>query len=59
MLHHGSVVASSELNKRNLTLNFLLPSIVFYNKIFVLVIIFTALSFLRLIKIRQFGYIRI
>ena len=43
------------INKRiltltlSLTLNLLLPSIVSYNKIFVLIMIFTALSFLRLI----------
>ena len=53
MLHHGSVESSSEYNKRNLTLtltfNVLLPSNVFHNKIFVLIIIFMALSFLRLI----------
>ena len=53
MLHHGSLGTRSEKNKRNLTLrltlNLLLPSIVFYNKICVLIIIFTALSFLRLI----------
>ena len=36
MLHHGSVGASSEYKKRNLTLNpspSILPSIVFYDKI--------------------------
>ena len=53
MLHHGSVGVISEKNKRNLTLTLtfklLLPSIVFYNKICVLIIILTALSFLRLI----------
>ena len=49
MLHHGSVGASWEWNKRNLTLtltlNLLLHSIVFYNKICVFIIIFTDLSF--------------
>ena len=55
MLHHGSVRVSSELNKRNLTLTLrlnillLLPSIVFYNKICVFIMIFTALLLLRLI----------
>ena len=53
MLHHGSVEASSEYNKRNstLTLTFNVPlrSNVFHNKIFALIIIFKALSFLRLI----------
>ena len=54
MLHYGSVGASSEKNKRNLTqtltqtLNLLLPSIVFHNKICVFIMIVTALSFLRL-----------
>ena len=50
MLHHGSVRAISESNKRKLTLTLtlklLLTSIVFYNKIYVLIMIFTALSFL-------------
>ena len=47
MLHQGSVGASSEQNKRNLTLilNLLLASIVFHNTICVFIIIFTALSF--------------
>ena len=53
ILHHGSVGAISEENKRNLTLTLilklLLPSIVFYNKSCVLIMIFTASSFLRLI----------
>ena len=53
MLHHGSVGESLKQNKRNLTLaltlNLLLPSIVFHNKICVKIRIFTALSFLRLI----------
>ena len=56
MLHHGSVGASSEYNKRNLaltltlTFNLLLPSIVLNNKICVFIMIFiTALSILRLI----------
>ena len=53
MLHQGSLGAISEQNKRNLTLNLtfnlLLPSIVFYNKTCVLIMIFTALSFLQLI----------
>ena len=53
MLDQGSVGASLKLNKRNLTitltLNLLSPSIVFYNKICVIIIIFTAFSFLRLI----------
>ena len=54
-LHHGSVGASSEYYKRNLTqrltltLNLLLPSIVFHNKICGFIMIFTALSFLPLI----------
>ena len=54
MLHHGSVGASSEKNKRNLTLNltltlnFLLPTIDFLIK-FVSIMVFKALSFLRLI----------
>ena len=50
MLHHGSVGASSEKNKRHLDLtrNIPLPSIVFHNKIFVFIMIFTALSFVRL-----------
>ena len=50
MLHHGSVGASSEQNKRNLTLTLTVPSpsIVFQNKIFVFIMSFTALSFLRL-----------
>ena len=50
MLHHGSVGVSLEQNKRNLTLtlNVPLPSIVFHNKIFVFIMIFTALLFLRL-----------
>ena len=45
MLYHGSVGVSSEQNKRNLTLtlNVPLPSIVFHNKIFVFIMIFTAL----------------
>ena len=51
MLHHGSVGASWEYNKRNLTLtltfNVPLPSIFYHNKIFVF-IMFTALSFLQL-----------
>ena len=51
MLHHGSVGASWEYNKRNLTLtltfNVPLPSIFYHNKIF-LFIMFTALSFLQL-----------
>ena len=48
MLHHGSVGVISEQNERDLTLtltlNFLLllPSIVFYDKICVFIIIFTA-----------------
>ena len=51
MSHQGSVGVSSEQNKRNLTLtrNLLLSSIVFLNKICVFIIIFRALSFLRLI----------
>ena len=53
MLHHGSVAASLEYNKRNLTLtltfNVPLPSSVLHNKIFAFIIIFMALSFLRLI----------
>ena len=54
MLHHGSVGASSEQNKRNLTLNLtltlnlLLPTIDFLIK-FVSIMVFKALSFLRLI----------
>ena len=51
MLHHGSVGANSKVKKRNLTLtlNLLLLSIVFHNKICVVIMIFTALSSLRLI----------
>ena len=51
MLHHWSVKLSSEENKTNLTLtlNLLLPSIVFYNKIRFFIMIFTVLSFLRFI----------
>ena len=51
MLHHGSLGASLKQNKRNLTLtlNLLLPFFVFHNKICVVIIIFTAFSFLRLI----------
>ena len=53
MLHHGSVGVSSEQNKRNLTLTLnlllLLPSTVFYNKICVFIMIFTALSLLLLV----------
>ena len=48
MLHHGSVEASLKQNKRNLktlTLNVLLPSIIFHYKIYVFIIIFTAFSF--------------
>ena len=54
MLHHGSVGASSEQNKRNptlnltLILNFLLPTIDFLIKS-VSIMVFKALSFLRLI----------
>ena len=54
MLHHESVGASSEQNKRNLTLNltlilnFLLPTIDFLIKS-VSIMVFKALSFLRLI----------
>ena len=51
MLHDGSVGESSELNKRNLiltlTLNLLLSSIAFHNKMYVLIMAFTA--YLRLI----------
>ena len=55
MLHHGLEGASSEYNKRNLTLTLtlnlqlLLHSIVFHNKICVFFMIFTTLSILRLI----------
>ena len=53
MLHQGSVRASSEWNKRNLTLtlilNVILPSIAFHNIICVFIMIFKALSFLRVI----------
>ena len=53
MLHHRSVQASSKWNKRNLTLTLTLnPNYTFsffHNKICVFIIIFTALSFLRLI----------
>ena len=55
MLHHGSVGVNSKVKKRNLTLtltitlNLLLLSIVFHNKICVVIMIFTALSSLRLI----------
>ena len=57
ILHHGSVGASSEKNEWNLililtltvTLNLLFPSIVFHNKICVFIVIFMALSFVRLI----------
>ena len=51
MLHDGSVGASLELNKRNLTLtlDLLLPSIAFYNKICDFVMSFMELSFLRFI----------
>ena len=53
MLHHESVEASSEQNKISLTLTltfkFLLPSNVFHNKICILIMIRTALSFLWLI----------
>ena len=55
MLHHGSVGASLEQNKRNLTLtrtltlDLLLPPIVFHNKNCDFVMLFTELSFLQLI----------
>ena len=55
VLHHGSASASLKQNKRNLTLtliltlNILLPSIVFHNKIKVFIIFFMTFSFLRLI----------
>ena len=63
MLHHVSVGASLKQNKSNLiltlTLNILLPSIVFHNKICVFIIIFTDYS--RLIcyvrRQRQLGYV--
>ena len=51
MLHQGSVEVSSEYNKRNLTLiptlDLLLPSTVFHNKICVFIMTFTALSLLQ------------
>ena len=51
MLHHGKMRASSERNKRNLTLtltfNLVLPSNDFHNKICVFMMIFTA--YLRLV----------
>ena len=51
MLHDGSIGDSSEQNKikLTLTLNLLLPSIVFHNKICVFVMIFRDSSFSRLI----------
>ena len=54
ILNHASLGPASELKKINLTLNLTLtlkvplPSIAFHNKILVLIMIFTALSFLRL-----------
>ena len=55
-VHHRSVGASLEWNKENLTLTLtltldsLLPSTVFHNKIYAFFMIFTALWFLRLIQ---------
>ena len=55
MLHYGPVWASSEQNKRNLTiiktltLKILLPSIVFHDQIYIFMMIFMALSYLLLI----------
>ena len=51
MLHHGWISGGEFRINLTLTLNLLLllPSIVFYNKICVFIMIFKALSFLRLI----------
>ena len=55
MLHHESVWASLQQNKRNLilaktlTLKFPSPFIIFHNKNYVFIMVFAALSFLRLI----------
>ena len=59
ILHHAPLGASSELNKKKLTLtltlNLLLHSIVFHHEICVFIMIIMALSFLRFIH-GQFFY---
>ena len=53
MLHHGSVGCEFRIKYKKLNPNGnhqpQLPSIVFHNKIYIFIMIFTALSFLRLI----------